>query len=647
MSPARAYLAQGRLGDRLADLSAELDRLRALFAAAGAEDVEPAALQPAELLLNLYGEDLRARAFLTEDPVQGDLILRPEFTAPVALLHRSRAATSPARYAYSGAVWRRQAPGSTRPTEFLQAGVEAIGEPDAVNADAEIFALIAEALAECGPLQVMTGDLSIALAAIAGLPASARRKSLLRRHLWRPARFRALLETFGPGAGAPTETRAALLEAARQGGPALAAHIAAAAPEAGLRAPSEIAARARALAEEAAAPPLDPARIGFVEALLDISGPAPAALARMRSLADAAPQEAAEALAPALERMARRLDALDARGVQVETLPFDASFGRALEYYDGFTFEFRRPDMPHLPPLGGGGRYDALTARLGLGPEGAGLPAIGGAVRPEAMLAARLSALAPAPEAPAVIAAPAERLRLGVPSKGRLKEATVDWFAARGVTIEGAASAREYSGKVSGIDDVDLVLLSAGEIPRELTAGRIDLGVTGTDLIHERIPAWETKVEAIAPMGFGHADLIVAIPASWVDVETAADLDEAAAAFRAAHGMPLRVATKYHSLARRWFQARGVADYRLVDSQGATEGVVRNEAAEAIVDITSTGATLTANHLKILDDPPILTSQATLWLSRAARRGAAAEAALAELRARAGAGAGTGNGAGG
>ncbi|MGG7568076.1 ATP phosphoribosyltransferase regulatory subunit, partial [Rhodovulum sp. DZ06] len=490
MSPARAYLAHGRLGERLADLSAETERLRAHFAAHGAEDVEPAALQPADLLLDLYGEDLRARAFVTEDPVDGDLILRPEFTAPVALLHRSRDAEAPARYAYCGTVWRRQAPGSLRPTEFLQAGVEALGDADKMEADAEIFALIAGALAECGALDVATGDMSIARSAIAGLAICDRRKAMLRRHLWRPERFRQLLESYGAEAQAPTEARAALLAAARAGDEALAAHIAAAAPEAGLRGPEEIAARAAEILEDADAAPLPAAEIAFVEALLAVKGPSAEALERMRALCADAPAALAGAVAPAMERMARRLAALKARGIDADALPFDASFGRALEYYDGFTFEFRAPDAPHLPPLGGGGRYDALTVRLGLGAEGQGLAAVGGAVRPEAMLAARLGLAAPAPAAPAVHAPTAARLRLGVPSKGRLREATIDWFAARGVSIEGAASSREYSGKVSGIEGVDLVLLSAGEIPRELAAGRIDLGVTGTDLVHEKIPGW-------------------------------------------------------------------------------------------------------------------------------------------------------------
>src|SRR6056297_1917925 len=209
-------------------------------------------------------------------------------------------------------------------------------------------------------------------------------------------------------------------------------------------------------------------------------------------------------------------------------------------------------------------------------------------------------------------------IKLGVPSKGRLMEKTFDWFSARGVTLSRTGSDREYAGAVEGIEGVDLVLLSAGEIPRELAAGRIHLGVTGTDLIREKLVQWDQRVEPLAELGFGHADLIVAVPAAWVDVDTLDDLDAAAAAFRARHGHRLRIATKYHRLVREWLKDHGVADYRLVDSQGATEGTVRNETAEAIADITSSGETLRANHLKILSDGLILQSQATLFRSRTA-----------------------------
>ena len=207
-------------------------------------------------------------------------------------------------------------------------------------------------------------------------------------------------------------------------------------------------------------------------------------------------------------------------------------------------------------------------------------------------------------------------LKLGVPSKGRLMDKTFAWFGDRGVSLRKSGSEREYSGAVDGIGGVELVLLSAGEIPRELVAGRIHLGVTGSDLIRERLAAWETRVHAIAPMGFGGADLIIAVPQAWVDVETLDDLDAAAAAFRATHGFRMRIATKYHRQVREFLRDNGVADYQLIDSQGATEGTVKNETAEAIADITSTGETLRANGLKILGDGLIHASQATLFRGR-------------------------------
>jgi ATP phosphoribosyltransferase len=158
--------------------------------------------------------------------------------------------------------------------------------------------------------------------------------------------------------------------------------------------------------------------------------------------------------------------------------------------------------------------------------------------------------------------------------------------------------------------------LSAGEVPRELAAGRIHLGVTGTDMIRERLPDWQAAVTELAPMGFGRADLVIAVPMAWIDVDTLDDLDAAAADFRARHGMRLRIATKYHRLVREHLTAAGVADYLLVDSQGATEGTVAAGTAEAIADITSSGETLRANHLKLLAGPPILRSEATLFAAR-------------------------------
>ena len=197
-------------------------------------------------------------------------------------------------------------------------------------------------------------------------------------------------------------------------------------------------------------------------------------------------------------------------------------------------------------------------------------------------------------------------IRLGVPSKGRLMEQTFDWFAARGVRLSRTGSDREYAGRVEGAGNVSLVLLSAGEIPRELQAGRIHLGVTGTDLI-------------------------LAVPACWSDCDSLDDFATIARDFRAEHGFRLRIATKYHRLVRAHLSSAEVADYQLVDSQGATEGTVKNLTAEAIADITSTGETLRANHLKILSDGLIHQSQATLFVARAADWGGAEKAALDEL----------------
>ncbi len=210
-------------------------------------------------------------------------------------------------------------------------------------------------------------------------------------------------------------------------------------------------------------------------------------------------------------------------------------------------------------------------------------------------------------------------IRLGVPSKGRLMEQCFDWFAERGVRLSRAGSDREYSGRVEGVEGVSLVLLSAGEIPRELAAGRIELGVTGTDLIREKLAGWRSDVVELAPMGFGHADLILAVPACWRDCETLDDFAAIARDFRLNHGFRMRIATKYHRLVRAWLSDHEVADYQLVDSQGATEGTVANLTAEAIADITSSGETLRANHLRIIEAEPILRSQATLFANRAAQ----------------------------
>ena len=207
-------------------------------------------------------------------------------------------------------------------------------------------------------------------------------------------------------------------------------------------------------------------------------------------------------------------------------------------------------------------------------------------------------------------------LTLGIPSKGRLMEATAELFAKAGLPIERIGNDRGYRGRLTGVDGIDVAFLSASEIAGQLRDGKIHLGVTGEDLLREKIPPTDESIDVAVRLGFGPANVVVAVPECWLDVAAMADLDEVAEQFYRAHGRRIRVATKYIHLTRRWFAAHGVTGYRIVDSSGATEGAPAAGLADIIVDITTTGSTLAANHLRILDDGVILQSCAVLALKR-------------------------------
>lgn len=224
-------------------------------------------------------------------------------------------------------------------------------------------------------------------------------------------------------------------------------------------------------------------------------------------------------------------------------------------------------------------------------------------------------------------------LTLALPSKGRLREQALDLFARAGLTVELPADERKYRARLSGPADIELVFLSASEIATELGRGSIDLGVTGEDLLRETLPDWETRAEIVARLGFGRADVVVAVPDAWLDVDGMADLDDVAAEFRQRHGRRLAIATKYWRLTRQFFsQKHGIQLYRLVESLGATEGAPAAELADVIVDITTTGSTLRANHLKVLSDGVILRSEACLVATRKQRAAGDAEAIAALAR---------------
>ena len=178
--------------------------------------------------------------------------------------------------------------------------------------------------------------------------------------------------------------------------------------------------------------------------------------------------------------------------------------------------------------------------------------------------------------------------------------------------------ARDYRGAIAGFDGVEIAYLSAAEITAQLAQGAVHLGVTGEDLVREMIVDADRDVVFIDQLGFGFANVAVAVPQAWIDVRSMADLDDVATAFRLKHERKMRLATKYANLTRAFFADHGVVDYRIVESSGATEGAPAAGTAELIVDITTTGSTLAANGLKVIDDGVILRSQANLVGARGA-----------------------------
>ena len=350
---------------------AEARRLHDHFAAQGAQVVEADVLLPADTLLDLYGEDIRGRAYLTADPLRGEMVLRPDFTVPVVQMHMESHA-DPARYTYAGKVFRKQDSDESRANEYVQVGYEVFDGQAPEAADAEVFALIADALAGL-PVRAATGDIGILMAAVRGLRTTDARKAALLRHLWRPGRFRALLQRFG-GLAKPPASRVALLAAADP--------FANAGPDIGLRSRAEVAERIDALRADAMADPISGEELALIDAILALRETAPNVLSALRDIAVDMP-----AIADAVNRMATRMEALAKRGVDVDRLEFEGSYGRtSLEYYDGFVFGFYAVDAPALPPVATGGRYDALTARLG---QGRAVPAVGGVIRPDLVEALR------------------------------------------------------------------------------------------------------------------------------------------------------------------------------------------------------------------------------------------------------------------
>jgi len=354
--------------DRRGQIKQQADRLSDAFIAAGAMPVETDSLMPAEILLDLYGEDIRARAYVTSDALRGEQMLRPDFTVPVVQMHMQHGA-EPARYTYAGEVFRRQEDDAARANEYVQVGYEVFERDAPASSDAEVFSLFYSML-EGFKLRAATGDIGILMAAVDGLQTTERRRAALRRHIWRARRFRALMDRYSGQAKVP-ESRVKLL--------AMADPMAQAGARIGLRRDAEISSRINVLREDAAAKPISKNEVALIDAILAVRETSEYALEHLRDIAVDLP-----AINSAVDRLAARLEALDRRGIDPSKLDFEASYGRTqMEYYDGFVFGFYAENRPDLPAVASGGRYDALTRQLGQGRE---IPAVGGVIRPGLIL---------------------------------------------------------------------------------------------------------------------------------------------------------------------------------------------------------------------------------------------------------------------
>lgn len=321
------------------------------FLAAGATRVEADILQPADTLLDLYGEDIRARAYVTHDPLRGELMLRPDFTVPVVQRHMNDSA-EPARYTYAGPVFRAQEEDTGRPSEFMQVGYEVFDLGNPALVEAEVFAVFHLLLA---PLKVKAtvGDIGLITAAVAGLTTSDDRKAALMRHIWRPARFQNLLDRFSQPAKPPVTSL---------GGPQI-----------GLRNGADVKARLQDMADDAQTPPIPAGEIEALSTLLSVKGPIEDALGELGFLSNDFP-----AIEAGVERLSDRMSAIETAGVSLDNITFSAAYGQsAMEYYDGFVFGFYADGVE--PAVASGGRYDALTRVLG---QGRDVPAVGGVIRP-------------------------------------------------------------------------------------------------------------------------------------------------------------------------------------------------------------------------------------------------------------------------
>ena len=212
-----------------------------------------------------------------------------------------------------------------------------------------------------------------------------------------------------------------------------------------------------------------------------------------------------------------------------------------------------------------------------------------------------------------------EKIIIGLPSKGRLKLETEKLFHKIGLSANIGSNERSYRNKLKNFPDVEIFYLQPVEIPLQLRLGSIHLGITGEDLLREKIQILDKSVKILQKYNYGFAKLVVSVPKGWIDVDYMSDLEEVCNFFRKKNNRRLRVATKYPDLTRNFFSRFGIIHYITVETLGATEGAPFNGLSEIIVDITSSGKTLEDNDMKVLKDGLIMSSSACLIQSKKAK----------------------------
>ena len=585
----------------------KLDRAKATLlhtlVQAGYLPVEPPILQEAATFLDLGGEDIRARLYLTSEGSGADLCLRPEYTIPACRAYLDAGgAGEPAAFCYCGPVFRQQ-PG--RSGESLQAGLESFGRSDVAAADAEILSVALEAAAAAGaPATTVTmGDAGLMTHFLDAIDLPPLWQRRLRRGLERGRSLDDILSGAPSPGGDRSGVVAALAGADGKDAKALVEDLLSIAGIAavGGRSVGEIAERFLIQVAQQSSAGFGGERRAVLARFLDIGGNPDRALVEIRRLG----RDAGLDLGPSLDLFDERTGFIAAHGIDVGAIAFRTAFARKLDYYTGFVFEARAAGRGGRR---GAGRRRALRqARSGARKPGPDPRGGGGDLGRTAEPGRRpVTGSATAP------------FVLAVPSKGRLQDNAAQFFARAGMVLVQPGGARDYRGKLPGFPGLEIAFLPVSEIVAALAEGQAHLGVAGEDLLRESVPDTDQKVTFLAPLGFGNADVVVAVPRAWIDVRSMADLEDVAALFHARRGRRMRVATKYVRLTRGFFAARGVSDYRIVESLGATEGAPASGGAELIVDITTTGATLAANGLKVLDDGIMLRSEANLVASRRA-----------------------------